>query len=339
MRIIKRYLITVLSTLVVLSNLNAQQLPLYSDYIMNGFYINPAMAGSEGYTIVSLASRDQWAGIQNSPQTDVAGVQWRILKEAPTITNNLFTGQRELVSHSGRVGLGVYIFNDQNGLIQRTGAQFSYAYHIFINNRQLSFGLGINTFQFSIASDQFNFGKNTSDPIYNSGFANKVLVPDGVAGLYLLSYDSFYGLSIANIFQTPLKIGSPTYDYRIYRTYYLMGGKRFNKNDMFSIEPSFFVQGSENLVVQANFQIREYYNQDYYLGLLYRTGSVTSTQINAGSAISLQVGVKWDKFYFSYAYDYSLTEGIQSHTYGSYELNIALKLGDNARRYKWLIRY
>ncbi len=314
--------------LIITWNLNAQQLPLYSDYIMNGFYLNPAMAGSEGYTTIGLSTRDQWAGLPNSPQTDVLGVQWRILRQSPMVTINPFTQQREVESQSGRVGLGLYIFNDQNGLIQRTGAQFSYAYHIFIYNRQLSFGLGVNTFQFSIATDQFNFGKVNYDPLYNAGFANKVLLPDAVAGVYLLSYDSFYGFSIANIFQTPLRIGSPTYDYRIYRTYYLMGGKRFDKDNMFSFEPSFLIQGTESTVVQANLQIREYYQQDYFLGLVYRTGS----------AVGLQIGVKWERFYFSYDFDYTLT-GIQEHTYGSHELNIALKLGDNARRYKWLIRY
>ena len=88
-------------------------------------------------------------------QTDVAGVQWRILREDTRVTINPLTQERGLESHSGRVGLGIYIFNDQNGLIQRTGAQFSYAYHVFINNRQLSFGLGVNTFEFSISTDQF----------------------------------------------------------------------------------------------------------------------------------------------------------------------------------------
>ena len=316
------------SALNLLWSINAQQLPMYSDYITNGFYLNPAMAGSEGYTAIGISSRDQWAGLPNSPKTDVAGVQWRILKQISTVNSNPFTQQRSLVSHSGRVGLGVYIFNDDNGLIQRSGAQFSYAYHIFINNRQLSFGLGVNTFQFSISSDQFNFGKINYDPIYNSSFANRVLLPDATAGIYLLSYDSFYGFSISNLFQTPLKIGSSTYDYRIFRTYYFMGGQRFNKDELFAFEPSFMLQGSETSVIQANLSIREYYNQDYYLGLLYRTGS----------AVAMQIGIKWENIYFSYAFDYTLT-GIQSHSYGSHELNVTLKLGDNARRYKWLIRY
>ncbi len=328
MLINKKKFISLSATLILLYTLNAQQLPLYSDYIMNGFYINPAMAGSEGYTAIGISSRDQWAGLPNSPQTDVAGVQWRILREDTRVTINPLTQERGLESHSGRVGLGIYIFNDQNGLIQRTGAQFSYAYHVFINNRQLSFGLGVNTFQFSISTDQFSNSFKQTDPLYYSGFANKVLLPDATAGIYLLSYDSFYGFSIANLFQTPLRIGSSSYDYRINRTYYIMGGQRFHKDEMFSFEPSILIQGTENTVVQANLQVREYYNQYYYFGLVYRTGS----------AIAMQIGLKWERLYFNYNFDYTLT-AIQTHTIGSHELNIVYKLGDSARRYKWLIRY
>jgi hypothetical protein len=42
--------------------------------------------------------------------------------------------------------------------------------------------------------------------------------------------------------------------------------------------------------------------------------------------------------FFGYAYDYTLQE-IQSITYGTHEITIALKFGDNSRRYRWLDRY
>jgi hypothetical protein len=45
----------------------AQQVPLYSQYILNGFLINPAVAGSEGYTAVNLTAREQWIGFKNAP--------------------------------------------------------------------------------------------------------------------------------------------------------------------------------------------------------------------------------------------------------------------------------
>ena len=70
------------------------------------------------------------------------------------------------------------------------------------------------------------------------------------------------------------------------------------------------------------------YNGDYWAGLVYRTN---------GTLIAL-VGVRVSQLYIGYAFDYMLSS-IQKHTYGSHEIVIALKLGDNARRYRWLNRY
>jgi hypothetical protein len=47
----------------------AQQVPMYSQYIMNGFLINPSFAGRDGYTTITLTTREQWVGLEESPGT------------------------------------------------------------------------------------------------------------------------------------------------------------------------------------------------------------------------------------------------------------------------------
>ncbi|HEY4788176.1 MAG TPA: type IX secretion system membrane protein PorP/SprF, partial [Bacteroidales bacterium] len=42
----------------------AQQQPAYSQYTFNGFLLNPAVAGSEGYTSINVTTREQWVGIE-----------------------------------------------------------------------------------------------------------------------------------------------------------------------------------------------------------------------------------------------------------------------------------
>ena len=54
--------------LLLAGELKAQQLPLYSQYLMNGFMINPAMAGYDGYTAFNLTYRQQWLGFQGAPE-------------------------------------------------------------------------------------------------------------------------------------------------------------------------------------------------------------------------------------------------------------------------------
>ena len=49
-------------------------------------------------------------------------------------------------------------------------------------------------------------------------------------------------------------------------------------------------------------------------------------------------GFKVDRFYVGYAYDFALTD-IRSQTYGSHELTVLARFGDNPRRYRWINKY
>jgi len=42
--------------------------------------------------------------------------------------------------------------------------------------------------------------------------------------------------------------------------------------------------------------------------------------------------------FFGYAFDFTLQK-IQRITYGTHEITLAMKFGDNTRRYRWLDRY
>ncbi|NQU82031.1 MAG: type IX secretion system membrane protein PorP/SprF, partial [Bacteroidetes bacterium] len=57
-----------------------QQLPSYSQYMMNGFLLNPALAGNDGYTSINLTAREQWLGISSAPRTHALSVQTGLLK-------------------------------------------------------------------------------------------------------------------------------------------------------------------------------------------------------------------------------------------------------------------
>jgi hypothetical protein len=60
----------------------AQQVPMYSQYIMNGFLVNPSIAGRDGYTTVNLTVREQWVGMQDAPSTYAASFQTRLLRNS-----------------------------------------------------------------------------------------------------------------------------------------------------------------------------------------------------------------------------------------------------------------
>lgn len=310
-------------------NVNAQQLPLYSQYLFNQYLINPAVAGSDGYTSFNLTAREQWLGYTGAPRTYSFSYQTRLLKRSYILRNT--TARRRIFrpKSEGKVGLGGYVFSDKNGLVQRTGAQFTYAYHTWLyGETQLSFGLSATAFHFSINEDQIMF-EDPDDPILFSDLRKGVFIPDANFGVYLLNYRYNVGFSIEQLFQSYAKIGNPSYEnLTLMRHYYLFGSYTHPISLDSEIQPNFMFRMSEQWKPQIDVGVNYLYRQDFWAGLSYRTGNVFIASI----------GARFESFYFGYSFDFSLSE-IQSVTYGSHEIMVAMKFGSNSRRYRWLDRY
>src|SRR3954471_5500574 len=65
----KRKLLLALVVCVIGSATYSQQLPHYTQYVLNNFIINPAVAGIENYWDVKISHRHQWVGIDGAPVT------------------------------------------------------------------------------------------------------------------------------------------------------------------------------------------------------------------------------------------------------------------------------
>ena len=52
-----------------------QQRPHYTQYVVNPFIINPAIAGIDNYTDMKMSVRDQWTGINGAPMTTYFTIQ------------------------------------------------------------------------------------------------------------------------------------------------------------------------------------------------------------------------------------------------------------------------
>lgn len=309
-------------------SLLAQQMPLYTQYMNNGFLVNPAMAGYDGYTSVNLTAHKQWLGFEGSPLTYSLSAQTRLLKKSYRIVSHPVRSNRFIPSTKGRVGLGGYVFNDRNGRVTRTGGEFSYAYHIYFLRSQLSFGLGGQFFQYKIGDDLSFYAPG--DPKIETGFDRVALVPDASTGIFWSAREFYLGVSASQLFQSVLKFGSGDMgNVRMLRHYYLMGGYRFiNQFTGFEFEPSFLLKTTEQFLPQGDISFKVYYREDYWAGISYRTNG----------ALAAMFGVRSDHYYIGYAYDYALSS-IRKYNFGSHEILLSVKFGDNARRYRWLNRY
>lgn len=308
---------------------SGQQLPIYSQYLYNKFLINPAVAGSDGYTSYNLTAREQWVGYYGAPRTFSFSAQTRLLKRSYILKNTGVRRQIYRPKSDGKVGLGGYVFSDKNGLIQRTGFQLTYSYHMWLKkSTQLSMGLSLTGYHYKIDEKEINF-EDPNEPWLNNNLRRGMFIPDASFGIYLLNAKYSVGFSADQLFEASARIGDNVFkNFKIDRHYYIFGSYYFELNNLIDLEPSILFVMSEQLKPQADIGLTYIYNNGFWAGLSYRTSG----------AIIANLGVKYQNLFLGYAFDFTLQE-IQRITYGTHEITLALKFGDTARRYRWLDRY
>ncbi|HBF87541.1 MAG TPA: hypothetical protein DDX39_02775 [Bacteroidales bacterium] len=280
----------------------AQQLPMYSQYMMNGFLLNPAMAGSFDYSPIRITARTQWTGIELAPQTFAIS--------GHTLMNNK------------KVGLGGYIYSDDFGPATRTGIQGSFAYHLTVDrfNSKLSFGLSMSGYQYVLHEDLLNL-IDDNDPSISYGKEVRFL-PDATFGTYLYNSQYFVGFAATQLFEFKVDIGDGTTDEnKMVRHMYLTAGYKFNLGEKMELEPSFLMKMAKSAPMQFDFNLKAYYQKNYWFGISYRTKD---------AAIAM-LGVKVEQYYIGYAFDYSLSN-IRSYNNGTHEIILGINLGEGATK-------
>jgi type IX secretion system PorP/SprF family membrane protein len=325
-------IITVIGLLAIMPSVKGQQFPMYSQYIMNGFLLNPSYAGSDYYTTFGLTVREQWLGIPDAPSTYAAAFQTRILNNSYISKATTVRKKIDRPTKGGRVGLGGYLFSDHNGIMHRTGFQFAYAYHLPIEEeKQLSFGLSLSAYQYFVDIN----GAVMPDDVYDEFLANYdqvVYIPDANFGVSYVTRRFYAGFSMTNLFRGTLMFGNGGENGNSQLGhYFLTGGIKFYPGSTdWIIEPSMMLKTSDMFLkaLQLDITTRVYYKEDYWLGVSYRTED----------AVILLAGFRVDRFYFGYAFDFTLSD-IRSYTYGTHELTVLARFGDNPRRYRWINKY
>ena len=135
------------------SMLWAQQRPQYTQYIFNGFLMNPAVAGIERYVDVKLGGRSQWHGLEGAPQTAYLSAHLPI--GARHIQDGAISfGEggynphsrgysRRYRSSEPHHGAGIIIQHNRAAQFVRTDALVAYAYHLRIAET-MNLSAGVN---------------------------------------------------------------------------------------------------------------------------------------------------------------------------------------------------
>jgi type IX secretion system PorP/SprF family membrane protein len=152
-------LLTTTLTTLLTNKASAQLNPLSSQYFLNQYQINPAYAGITDGLNLNLNYRKQWSNIPGSPNTQSITADYKLNK----------------------VGLGVNVYNEKAGSLQRTKAMATYAYHLPLNNddQKLNFGASVGIMNERV--DYSNVNGDVTDPSI-AQFNNKGSLFDGDFG-------------------------------------------------------------------------------------------------------------------------------------------------------------
>ncbi len=292
------YFLAAISLFCMSGKIYSQQLPQYSNYMLNSYVINPAVAGSNNYFEGITNNRYQWVGLTDAPRTNILSVN------GPTKSLN--------------VGLGGLLFTDIVGPTRRTGFYFSYAYHIKLREKvKLSFGLSGGFLQFMVDASKISL-REPSDLVISNGLQS-VITPDFGLGVYTYSIDKkwYAGLSMPQLLQNRINFfeTSSSSLSNLATHVFITGGYRLKLNDNFIIEPTTLIKFVRPAPIQFDIGLRALYRGKVWLGTAYR--HLDAVSVMMGYTVQ-------ENLTFAYAYDFT-TSNIKNYSSGTHELMVCIR--------------
>ncbi|MBC6366339.1 type IX secretion system membrane protein PorP/SprF [Algoriphagus sp. AK58] len=292
----------------------AQQDAQFTQYMYNGMFYNPAMAGKEGGYRFSALHRSQWLNYTTSSGTGGAPI------------TQLITAQGRLDSKN--VGYGLTIVNDNIGATSNLEINLQGSYHKKIKRATLSIGGYVGMF-----SSSLDYGElivvNPEPNLPQSGKENQMALDFGAGAL--LDRGNFYlGLSAKHLNQPTFDFGDASYENQLRNHSYLLFGYRVRPIGQLRIEPSFLLKAvgfnnfSYDLSVMATHQNR------INGGLAYR----------GEESVSLILGyslLKDNSLKLGYAFDL-VVGGLEAKSPTSHELMLRYTLVDVSREVERVIQ-
>lgn len=329
---------------------HAQQKPVYTQYVLNNYIINPAISGIENYTDLKLSYRKQWVGIEGAPSTFYMTIHGPIGKKdyRTNATSFAVPGENprgrnymeEYTAPAPHHGVGLTVISDKTGYISRWGAYATYAYHKGLNPRTtLSAGFLVGMSSVSIDASKIEWGaasytRQEDDAVgYLSGSISKMR-PEVGAGLWLYGADYYVGVSVLNIVPAKAKFGadSSKYGSNFAPHFFATAGYKFFLNDDISMLPSVMVQYVKPITPQIFTGVKLQYQDKVWIGSNFRFGDqLGGFSAMAGLNISNTMNI-------GYAYDIA-PNALSRYSRNTHEFMIGFLLGnkydDSCPRQNW----
>lgn len=316
----------------------AQQQPYYTQYVLNPFVYNPALAGIENYWDVKMSYRHQWQGVAGAPRTlyltvngptknikyskNTTSTVGPVAKRRPAV-QEYWKKYKSIQSHGG---VGMTIYQDQAGPLNLYSASVSYAYHVGLTPR-LSIGSGISAGVqgYRLRTDQLDFGTiNPDDPVLAANGLRNEIQPELNLGIWLYSSFCFIGAAAQNTVTFSKRAESPnalqTFDGRLVPHYSITAGYKFIVNEEHSLLPSVIIRYVAHVPATADVNVKWQYRDTMWMGM-----TVRSTK-NVAYMMGFYAKGKW-----SFGYSYDFLSPLNGAQHGSHEVVVGLLLGNKLK--------
>ncbi len=272
-----------------------QNLPQFTHYVFNQFYLNPGAAGQFNRVQVQSTVRSQYLGYT---ATEFAG------------GGNLSTAfALDMPVARLKGGVGVHFANQNISKAQRMSEMMvSYSFHKRIGANLVGFGLGAGLNNLSLSGEDY-IPRDPDDPYIPSARITS-MVPRLNAGIYVVNPSYQIGLSAKNILEPEYNIGAENGAFKEKREYFLTGKYDFPLSYTLDLSPMLMVR-SDLVSTSLEAGVMVTYNQKMWIGGSYRNQDAAS--------VLLGTNLLDNKLKLGYALDI-ITTGANAKSSTSHEL-------------------
>ena len=270
----------------------SQQESFFSLYRFNMNILNPAFAGSENQTILSLTSRNQWISIDNAPKTQVL----------------IFSSPRKK-----NVGLGLSFISNKYFVEDTSIAYIDFSYKLNLTeNSKLFLGLkgGASFFKADITGLA---STNLSDPVQKAVSSTR---PNFGIGALLKSNNYWISFSVPRLFRNSDNESVYTSSDRVHT--YFAGGTNIKLTDDFILKPSFISRKVEFIPMTHEISLNLDFKNYIQLGSFYRSNNRTGALLFVSIKSFFDVG---------YAYEINTDRSLSNLGINNHEIFLRVKLG------------
>jgi type IX secretion system PorP/SprF family membrane protein len=250
----------------------AQLESMYSLYRFNPQVINPSQSGSTANSEFILINRQQWMGMEGSPQT-------------VSLTGNFKYGQNK--------GIGIVLINDQAGPVKTATIAGDFAYHIKLSQDwNLSGGVRLGMSSMSVNFSALRL-VSTVDPLFQGDRSTGMKTNTGW-GIKLSKGQDGLFFSIAQPRVLNYDFGAQNGAYKDVAYYYAMAGTKVKLNDAVNLYPSALARLSPDAPTTWDVNLTANISNKFDVGASLRS------QDSYGARFGVQVS---PKLYLGYVYE------------------------------------